>query len=144
MALKTVTVKTKMGAGMKIEGQVGQHTIYIDQPVASGGTDSGPNPLEYYQLALAGCVSSIAKIVAKQKGITVRAIDVTVSGDLDTDVLLGKRSDCRAGFSGFTLAINLDADLTPAQKKEFLEEVDRRCPVSENTAHPTTVRLEVS
>lgn len=85
----------------------------------------------------------IARIAAKQKGISMRGIEVSVSGDLDTDVLLGKITTNRAGFQSFTIGVNLDADLTPEQKKEFLEEVERRCPVSENTSNPTTLKLVI-
>ena len=142
MALKNVTVKTKMGAsGMKIECSAGNHTLFIDQPASAGGTDAGPTPLEYYELSIAGCVSSIARIAAKQKGITMRGIEVSVSGDLDTDVLLGKNTAERAGFQAFTISVNLDADLTLEQKREFIEEVERRCPVSENTSNATPVKL---
>ena len=41
------------------------------------------------------------------------------------------------------LTVNLDADLTPEQKKEFLDEVERRCPVSENTSNTTPVHLVI-
>lgn len=143
MGIKNVSVKTKMGQGMKIEGFAGTHKVFIDQPAASGGTDSGPTPLEYYALSLAGCISSIARIAAKQKGINMRGIEVKVSGDLDVDVLLGKNKSTRAGFQNFTLSVNLDADLSPEQKKEFLSEVERRCPVSENTCNPTPIHLIV-
>ncbi|NMC62273.1 MAG: OsmC family protein [SAR324 cluster bacterium] len=141
MGLKNVTVKTKMGQSMKIECTAGKHTVYIDQPSSSGGTDSGPTPLEYYLISLAGCISSIARIAAKQKGIIIHAINITCSGDLDVDVLLGKNQSARAGFESINLSVNLDADLSPEQKKEFLEEVERRCPVSENTTNKTPVRL---
>lgn len=47
MAVKNVTLKTKMGkSGMKIECRAGKHTVFIDQPTSAGGTDSGPTPLE--------------------------------------------------------------------------------------------------
>ena len=139
MALKSVNVKTKMGPGMKIECSAGRHTLYIDQPTNAGGTDTGPSPLEYYQLALAGCISSIARIVAKQKGIDLKAIVIAVSGELDTDVLLGKSHNTRAGFQSLTMNIKLDSDLSAEQKREFMEEVESRCPVSENTSNTTSV-----
>ena len=143
MGSKNVKVRTTMGAGMKIECSAGHHTLYIDQPAAGGGSDSGPTPLEFYQLALAGCISSIARIVAKQKGINMRGIEVSVSGDIDTDVLLGKSQAARVGFQSLSMAVKLDADLNHEQKVEFLEEVERRCPVSDNTKNATPVHLEV-
>ena len=143
MGLKSVSVTTKMGAGMKIECHAGKHTLYIDQPPAAGGSDAGPTPLEFYQLSLAGCLSSVARIVAKQQSIDLRSMEVVVSGSLDTDVLLGKRNDLRAGFEELAVTVTVNADLTPEQKREFLEEVERRCPVSENTKNPTPVRLVI-
>ena len=143
MGLKNVSVKTIMGEGMKVECHAGNHVVYIDQPTASGGTDAGPTPLEYYQLSLAGCISSIARIVARQKNITMRGIEVSISGDLDSDVLLGKSKNARAGFESFHVNVKLDADLSLEQKKEFIDEVERRCPVSENTSNATAVYLKV-
>ena len=143
MATKIVSVTTKMGEGMKIECTAGKHTIYIDQPASAGGTDTGPTPLECYQMSLAGCVASIARIVAKQKSITMRGINVSVSGEIDTDILLGKSQSGRSGFKKFTVTVDLDADLDASQKLQFLEEVERRCPVSENTSNPTEVELLV-
>ena len=143
MPLKTVSVSTILNEGMRIECRAGKHSLIIDQPSAAGGTDTGPTPLEYYELALAGCVSSIARIVAKQKGITLRSMNVDVSGEIDTDVLLGKSQSVRAGFKSFTITVQMDADLDATQKREFIEEVERRCPVSENTSNPTPVSLVI-
>ncbi len=143
MPVKNVSVTTRMGAGMKIEAVARNHTLVIDQPAVAGGSDAGPTPLEYYQFALGGCICSIARIIAKQKGINLRGIEATVSGDLDTDVLLGKNQGARSGFQGFTITMEIDADLDLEQKKEFIADVEARCPVSENTSNPTPVHVEV-
>ena len=49
----------------------------------------------------------------------------------------------RAGFQSITAKVKIDADLSEEEKKEFLEEVDRRCPVSDNLMKltPVTVKL---
>lgn len=67
-----------------------------------------------------------------------------VEGDIDSDVLLGRRDDVRAGFSELRVRVDIDADLTLEEKERFLHEVDRRCPISENLAHSTPVRIEVA
>lgn len=143
MSVKNVSVKTRMGAGMKIEALARTHALVIDQPAGAGGTDSGPTPLEYYEFALGGCICTIARIVAKQRGITMRGIEVTVSGELDTDVLLGRNQSTRSGFQSFTMSVEIDADIDLEQKKELIAEVEARCPVSENTSNPTPVHIEV-
>jgi uncharacterized OsmC-like protein len=141
--MKKVEIRATMGAGMKIECRAGQHTVLIDQPKSGGGTDTGPTPLEYLLCSLAGCIGSIARIVAHQKKISLRGMEVTVGGELDTDTLLGMSKQSRAGFGGITVRAKIDADLTPEQKTAFLHEVDERCPVSDNFKQVTRVTTEV-
>jgi len=141
--MKKVEIRATMGAGMRIECRAGQHTVLIDQPKSGGGTDTGPTPLEYMFCALAGCIGSIARIAAYQKKIALRGMEVTVEGELDVDTLLGKSKQNRAGFPGITVRAKIDADLTDEQKREFLKEVDERCPVSDNLRQLTTVMTEV-
>ena len=139
MSHKNVTVYTELGAGTKIECKAGNHSFIIDQPTNGGGQDLGPTPLEYYLASLAGCIASIARIVAKQKRIDLKGLKITTVGDINTDVLLGRNTEERAGFQSITLQVSVDADLTDLQKAEFIHEVDRRCPVSENTINATNV-----
>jgi len=141
--MKKVEIRATLGPGMKIECRAGQHVVLIDQPRTGGGTDTGPTPLEYLLCALAGCIGSVGRIVAHQKKIALRGMEVSVSGELDVDVLLGKAKQNRAGFPGITVRAKIDADLTEEQKLEFLREVDERCPVSDNLRQLTTVTTEV-
>lgn len=141
--MKNVEIRATMGAGMKIECRAGQHTVLIDQPRSGGGTNTGPTSLEYMSCALAGCIASMGRIVAHQQKITLRGMEVTVSGELDVETLLGKAQENRAGFSGLTVRAKIDADLSDEQKREFLKEVDERCPVSDNLKQLTTVTTEL-
>lgn len=142
--MKTVQVEATLQEKFKIETRIRNHVAYIDQPVAGGGTDAGPTPLEYFLMSLAGCLASVARIIAHQKKIQLRALSLSVEGDLDLDVLVGKNQVNRPGFRDIKVKVKLDADLSPAEKVAFLEEVERRCPVSDNIAKgtPVSVRLE--
>ncbi|HNZ13986.1 MAG TPA: OsmC family protein [Anaerolineaceae bacterium] len=137
MPIKNVSIEAVQVEGFKIETRSRQHIALVDQPVAGGGTDSGPTPLEYLFVSLAGCIVTIGHIVAKQRQLPVRSISARVEGELDTDVLMGKRSDVRAGFSDIRIHVKIDADMTQAEKEAFLKEVDARCPISDNI-HGTT------
>jgi len=137
MPIKNVSIEAVQVAGFKIETRSRQHIAIVDQPVAGGGTDAGPTPLEYLFVSLAGCIVTIGHIVAKQRQLPVRSISVRVEGELDTDVLMGKRSDVRSGFSDIRIHVKIDADMTQAEKEAFLKEVDARCPISDNI-HSTT------
>ncbi|OVE73411.1 osmotically inducible protein C, partial [bacterium B17] len=129
MPTKTVQIETKMGDGFTIESQVGKHLMKIDQPEAAGGKDEGPNPLQYFLLSLAGCISAISRIAANQKKIPLRGISLKIEGEMNTDGLLGKNTDARVGFSSINVIADIDADMTDEEKKEFIELVDSRCPV---------------
>ncbi len=140
-AVKKVAVEATLGAGFTIESQIRGHKLYVDQPADAGGRDAGPTPLEYLFLSLAGCIATLARIVAKQKRIDLRGVRVGVSGELDVSVLLGRGAENRSGFTGITVTVDIDADLSREEKAHFLEEVDRRCPVSDNLKALTPVSV---
>lgn len=141
--VKHVRVEAHMGERFKIESRIGNHTVVVDQPKTAGGEDAGPTPLEYFFLSLAGCVGTIARIAAKQKRIALRSMDVRVDGDLDVEGLMGRNPEAPVGFSGVTVTVKMDADLSPEEKEAFLREVDRRCPVSVNIHDATSIALVV-
>lgn len=143
MPKKTVVVKAKMGDGFAMESTLGNHVLQIDQPDAMGGTDTGPNPLQYFLLSLGGCIGAIARIIANQKQLAVRGLSVSIRGELDTDALLGKNPDIRAGFESIAADVEIDADMTGEEKKEFLAEVEARCPVSDNMSGTTPVTVSL-
>jgi len=141
--VKRVRVDAHMGERFRIESTIGNHPLIVDQPKTAGGEDAGPTPLEYFLLSLAGCIATIARIAAKQKRIALRSMDVTVEGDLDVEGLLGRNPQAPVGFSGITVTVKMDADLTREEKEAFLAEVDRRCPVSDNIHRLTPMTFVV-
>jgi len=143
-ANKNVKVTAEGKEKFLIELKAGDFTAYIDQPEAMGGDNSAPTPLHYFEWALAGCIVTIGKIVAKQQRIDLRGLTCSVEGGLNTAVLMGKSNEDRPGFFGFKLVVNVDADMTPEQKKAFIEEVDARCPISDNILKETPVEFEIA
>lgn len=141
MPAKTVVVEIKQGAGFRTECKVGKHTVIIDQPTPAGGTDAGPSPLDVQLMSLGGCVAAIGRIIANQRKLPVRGIEVTVEGDIDTDGLLGKSTASRVGFSAITARVKIDADMTATEKQQFLHDIDARCPISENLKNITPVSV---
>ena len=141
--MKKVEVEAKLGERFTIESQIRGHKLFVDQPATAGGQDFGPTPLEYLFLSLASCIGSIGRIVANQQRLPVRGMRVTVSGELDVNTLMGKGTENRAGFTGLTAKVDIDADMSREEKQRFLEEVDRRCPVSDNLKSLTPVAFEV-
>lgn len=141
MPVKTVSVDAVQVDGFKIETKSRGHIAIVDQPQAGGGTDAGPTPLEYLFVSLAGCIVTIGHIVAKQRHLPVRKIEVHVEGELDTDVLMGKNTTVRPGFTAIRVHTKIDADMTQAEKEAFLKEVDAHCPISDNIQSVTSIEL---
>lgn len=141
---KTVKADATLVEDFKVELHAGKHTLFIDQPPAMGGTDAGPNPLEYNLFSLAGCCVTIAGIIAKQKHLNIRKLSAHVEGDLNSEVFMGKNRDDRAGFQNIRVVFDIDADMTEEEKKAFAEEVSARCPVAENLVHPSAIKLSLN
>jgi uncharacterized OsmC-like protein len=66
---------------------------------------------------------------------------VSVEGELNTDRLLGKAAQDRAGFSSVKAAVAIDADLSREETARLLSEIDDRCPISDNLKSPTAVTI---
>lgn len=143
-SLKTVKVTASGPDGWVIRTKSGKHESIVDQPEVLGGTDSGPSPLDYIFVALGGCLVTIAKIVAGQQKIDLRGVEVEITGELNLDVLRGQEKNERSGFKSINAKVKVDADLTTEEKEAFLEEVDRRCPVSENLMNVTPLTVKLS
>uniref|UniRef100_Q0HXL3 OsmC family protein n=1 Tax=Shewanella sp. (strain MR-7) TaxID=60481 RepID=Q0HXL3_SHESR len=140
MADKVVEVTTHMGSGWKVTAQVREHLLIIDQPSA---TNEGANPLETFLFSLGGCISAIAKMVARERNITIHQFDVHVRAVMNSAGLLGQPSDDPVGFKEIAINASIDADLTDAQKNEFLDTVCNRCPVHDNLLRPSLVTHQV-
>ncbi len=141
MPKKTVTVESRLNDKFVIENDIRGHKVVIDQPINDGGSDGGATPLELLFAALAGCIGTLGRLIAMQKRIELRSMEIKVEGGIDTDGLLGKPIEGRMGFEGITISVNIDADMTDEEKEAFIHEVDSRCPVSENLLNATPVQI---
>ncbi len=141
--MKKVQVTATLDGKCKVESKIRDHVVYIDQPQQAGGTDSGPTPLEMLFFSLAGCIASIARIMAKQRGISLRSMEITVEGELNLEVLMGKTDQGRVGFTGLRVSVKIDSDMSDEEKRVFLHQVDSHCPVSENLLNATPIEVEL-
>jgi uncharacterized OsmC-like protein len=141
--MKKLEVSAKLVQDFKIISQIRDHQITIDQPPLGGGKNEGPSPLEVACLSLAACVITVGQIIARQKRIVLRNLEAHVEAEIDPDVYMGKNKELRPGFISYKVFTKIDADLSSDEKKEFLEEIDSRCPISENLQNVTPVYLEL-
>lgn len=139
MAISTLKVAAQMGEGFATKINC-SHPFVIDQPKMAGGNDEGPNPLEIFLSSLPACICAIGRIIAMQRRIDLRGIEVEVEGDIDKDFLLGKTTEGRAGFTEIRSFVHIDADMNSDEKEAFLKEVELRCPIADNIAQKSVIR----
>lgn len=142
--MKTISVQGNMGNGFAIEMTCGNHSVFIDQPRAAFGTDTGPSPLELVLAALGGCLGTIARFLAHQRKIELRGMRFAIEADYDPAGLLGRDKSVRPGFEDVRLHVEIDADMSREEKWEFLEEVERRCPLVDNLLNGTRLHTELA
>ena len=143
--LKKYSVTTTLERGPLAQTSVGEHTLLLDQPVAAGGTDLGPTPVDAFLATIGSCLGTIARLVAHQKKITLEKMEFKVSGEFDVDILLGRSEEGEAGFQSLNVDAVLESpDLDEQGKIGFLEEVDRRCPVSQTVLNGAPVSINLS
>lgn len=120
-----------------------QFRLVVDEPAELGGSDAGANPVEHVLAGLAGCLNVVAHVVAREMGFAIRSLEIAVSGVLDPARFLGEPTTARAGFREIRAVLRVAADADSTTLSRWLETVRRRCPVSDNLANSTPVRVEV-
>ncbi len=106
------------------------HFLTIDEPVASGGDDNGPTPVEYLLTAIGGCVSITLRMYAERKGWDVGKIKVIVSQkeELTKDGI--KKS--------LVEEISFEKEITDEQKAKLLV-IAGKCPVAKMVKGETEI-----
>ncbi|KTG31007.1 OsmC family protein [Haloferax profundi] len=113
----------------------------VDEPATLGGTDVGPNPVEYLLGALAGCMNVTAHQVAREMDLDVRDLEINIAGDLDPAKFMGMSDEHRAGYEEIRVDISADVDASDETIQTWLSTVEERCPVSDNLTNGTPLAL---
>jgi len=108
-----------------------------------GGSDEGPNPIEYQLAALAGCLNVTAHQVARERDIELSNFAVDVEGDFDPAVFMGKTDEGRAGLRNVRASVDIEADAGPDELRGLFEAVERRCPISDTLQDQSALELNV-
>jgi uncharacterized OsmC-like protein len=115
--------------------------IFMDEPVELGGRNGAPSPLDFILAAHAGCLNYMTFFIAKELGIPVSGTDITVRGSLDPAKFAGTDRSVRAGYQSLEVTINVKSTANADQIAKLKSEVEARCPVSDNLAHPTPIHI---
>ncbi|MBP1988467.1 OsmC family protein [Paenibacillus eucommiae] len=126
--------------GVVVKARSRNFEITIDEPKNLGGTDTGMNPVEVVLAALGACQSIVARVYAKKFNVRLDDFWVEVEGDLDTDGFFNK-SDVRRGYSEIRYTFHIKTDASREQVEEFIEFLERTCPVGDTIANEVNLKL---
>jgi len=111
-----VVARRRKGFAHEVEIE-GGHALVVDEPVAVGGSDTGPSPTRLVAAGLAGCVAVTMEMYAERKGWDIGQIEVDVEVEYDEFAPLS-----------FAVTLRLPAELSDEQRERLLV-VARKCPV---------------
>lgn len=125
--------------GFQTEITAGEHSLIADEPIAVGGSDTGPTPYDYLVAALGACTSMTLRMYADRKQWNLDSIIVRLKHKKI------HAEDCREcdatnrKIDYVEREIELDGTLDNEQRKRLLEIADR-CPVHRTLHSPITVK----
>jgi len=121
-------IVTGDASGLAQDITVGRHRLSADEPLASGGTDTGPDPYDLLLCALGSCTSMTLALYARRKQWPLRAVTVRLrhsrihAADCET-------CETREGqLDRIEREVELVGDLDEGQRARLLE-IANRCPV---------------
>lgn len=115
----------------------------VDEPESLGGSNSGPNPVEYLIGAWAGCLNVVVHTVSEERQIDLDSIDIEIHGNLDPRKFLGAAEDVRAGYQELAVQIEVESDAEEDALDALRAEVEERCPVGDNIGNPTPTNVTI-
>jgi uncharacterized OsmC-like protein len=100
-----------------------------DEPVEDGGSNSGPNPMQYFAASLAGCQNEQAQVVAEELSLKIDQIDIDIEIDLDLSGFMGTTEHSNGSYKNVRLNAKVSGEASNEHVKLLGEKVDARCPI---------------
>lgn len=116
MPPRAITAST--GAGYLTDITAGEHRVIVDEPVADGGGNKGPTPIDLLLASLASCTTITVRMYADRKGYALRRVEAVAT-----------RPDAPPGpIPQISMKLTLEGDLDEEQRRRLVE-IAHRCPV---------------
>ncbi|MET0144061.1 MAG: OsmC family protein [Ilumatobacteraceae bacterium] len=119
-------------------------TLDTDHPAIFAAEDHGVTPVEMVMAGLAGCLTAGVASVAQNRGVQLRSVTATLSGDMDLAGILGIDPDVRNGFNRITVTYHIDADASREEIEGIVAQSQKRSAVFDVITNPTNVRVSVA
>jgi len=131
--MSTVTATLTTGTVVNISN--GRHEWTGDEPVAAGGTDTGPDPYELLLGALAACTCATISLYCQHKGMTLQSVSASYEfSRIHADDCAHCDDDAQGMLDHITSNVHIEGDFDDAQRKR-LTQIAERCPVHKTLAN---------
>jgi putative redox protein len=127
------TVVVKHTAGTKYVATVRCHEVRVDQPLADGGTDEAPSPVELFVISLATCVAYFAGQYLKRHGVSRAGF--TVNAEY-------RKTGRPARVPSLNLRVSVPAGL-PVGLVKPLHAVVSHCTVHNSLLEPPSIDIKI-
>lgn len=131
---KTYKAVARRTGDLAVEVQARDHRITVDEPAASGGTDTGMNPVELLLSSIGACQTISLAIYAEQLQIPVDELWVEVEGDMDSAGFMGY-DGYRPGYSEIRCHVHVKSSAPHSELQMLVDLVETRCPVEDSVGH---------
>lgn len=127
--LLEVAAQTQWQSGLQTHSEIRDFApVVMDEPVALGGDNQGPNPLEYLVASLNGCKGVMVPLIAKELDFTFSELRFAAKGVVDLRGLMGEPDVC-THFQSLQFTVSIKTDETDERLQQLQEAVSARCPV---------------
>ncbi|NND01207.1 MAG: OsmC family protein [Acidimicrobiia bacterium] len=114
-----------------------------DEPVALGGSDTAPNPVEQLIAALGNCLAVGYAANASAAGIELGSLEIQLEGDLNLETFLGLPGDSHAGYNAIRAHVTIESDAAPDALEALHERVVGTSPVGHTLSRAIDLNVEL-
>lgn len=124
-----VAARSQWQSGVQTHSQIRDFdTVVMDEPTALGGTNKGPNPLEYLVASLNGCKGVMIPLIAKELSFEFSELTFESKGVVDLRGLMGQPG-ISTHFQSLTFIVNIKTEESDERLQALQQAVSTRCPV---------------
>ena len=119
--------------------EIGPHRLAGDEPVAFGGTDTGPSPYDLLLASLGTCTSMTISFYARRRGWPLESVTVSLHHSKIHAIDCAECETKEGKIDRIEREIHLAGSLTDEQRSKLMEIADR-CPIHQTLTSEINIR----
>ena len=128
-------VTAKLTTGTVVQLSNGRHEWTGDEPIAAGGTDTGPDPYELLLGSLAACTCATISLYCQHKGLQLDSVTTSYEfARVHADDCMDCDEPKKGLIEQIASNVHIEGDFDDAQRKR-LAQIAQRCPVHKTLAN---------